>query len=104
MSKEKEAMIEALIRFYLIELLNYDNTKIFEDIDAILHNLSNDIFEKRDFDYELFSDKNSHIIMLKDLLLSYQNNENDDRPKGSEVLDGACEACECIPCDCGWGS
>lgn len=102
MSKEKEAMVEALIRYYLIELLNYNNTEMFEDIDAILHNLNNDTFEKREFNYESFADKYSHVFMLEDLLLSYQNSESEE--KDIDIPEGACGACECIPCDCGWGS
>ena len=104
MNKEKEAMIEALIRYYLIELFNYNNTGMFEDIDAILHNLKNGFFEKRDFDYESFADKHSHVTMLKDLLLSYQSNEGDSPSKESGPPSEVCEACECTPCDCGWGS
>lgn len=104
MNKEKEAMVEALIRYYLIELLNYNNTEMFDDIDAILHNLNNDVFDKREFDYESFSDKYSHVSMLKDLLLSYQNSESENKEKEVDIQEGACEACECIPCDCGWGS
>ena len=105
MNREKEAMIEALIRYYLIELFNYNNTGMFEDIDAILHNLNNNIFDKRDFDYESFADKHSHVTMLRDLLLSYQNSEGIcDSPKDFDAPEKACETCECMPCDCGWGS
>ncbi len=104
MSKEQEAMVEALIRYYLIELFNYKNTELFGEIDAILHNLKNDIFDKRNFDYDSFSDKYSHVRMLRNLLLSYQNNEGDSPSKESELPPEVCEACECTPCDCGWGN
>ena len=75
-----------------------------EDLTLVIDNLKNDIFDKRNFDYDSFSDKYSHVRMLRNLLLSYQNNEGDSPSKESELPPEVCEACECTPCDCGWGN
>ena len=106
MDKEKYAIIEALIRYYLIEINNYNNVDMFKEIDAILYNLNIKVIGNIDFKYDAIKDKNSQIKILQDLLLSY---ENSDSVQNKEVIEEhtdvceVCEVCECSPCDCDWG-
>lgn len=109
MNKEKEIMVEALIRYYIIELAHYDNAGMFEDIDAIISNLAMGFFGKRDFDYREMNSIESHIQILNNLLSKESGAAEDFKPEKEflDIKDNSgvddivfCEVCSCNPCDC----